>query len=393
MGGIAWKHRCRVCNRHWRLSGVESPGVHFPTAMAVRTLTFQPDRIKKILVRAPNWVGDAVMCLPALEALRRAFPDSEISVLARPVIGELFVGHPGAHRVVTYDYREAHAGWWGTIRLARSLRRERYDLVVLFQNAFEAALLGVLAGIALRYGYATDGRRWLLTHPVEPPDPKRALHHVQYYLEMLRHVAPETLIPKPVLYVSSAEETAANVLLQEHGVRAADVLIGVNPGSVYGGAKRWLPERFAAAADRLMVDVRQRSPNPVRCLILGGPGEEALGEAIARRMLSNAVVLSGQTSLRVLKAVLKRCCLFVTNDTGPMHVANALGVPVVAVFGSTDPVATAPSTGVFSVVRTPVNCSPCLLRECPIDHRCMTSVSVDQVVRAAQGILAQRVMR
>ncbi len=357
------------------------------------TVKIQPDSIKKILVRAPNWIGDAVLCLPALETVRHAFPDSEISVLARPVIGELFVGHPGAHRVVTYDHREAHAGWRGTITLARSLRREGYDLAVLFQNAFEAALLGVLAGIPRRYGYATDGRRWLLTHPVERPDPTQALHQVQYYLEMLRPLVRETSPPAPRLYVSPAEETLANRLLQEHGVRAAEVLIGVNPGSVYGGAKRWLPERFASVADRLMVEVRQRSPNPVRCLIVGGPGEEALGEAIARRMLSNVVVLSGQTSLRVLKAVLKRCCLLVTNDTGPMHMANALGVPVVAVFGSTDPTATAPCHGVSSVVRSPVDCSPCLLRECPIDHRCMTSVSVDQVVQAAQGMLARRVMR
>ncbi len=356
-------------------------------------MTIQPDSIKKILVRAPNWMGDAVMSLPALDAVRKAFPDSEISVLVRPVIGELFVGHPGVNHVVIYDHHDAHAGWRGTIRLARSLRREQYDLALLFQNAFEAALLGVLAGIALRYGYATDGRRWLLTHPVELPDPTRALHQVQYYMHMLAPLVQETSTPEPRLYVSPAEETMANRLLQEHGVRAAEVLIGLNPGSVYGGAKRWLPERFASVADRLMVDVRQRSPNPVRCLIVGGPGEEALGEAIARRMLSNVVVLSGKTSLRVLKAVLKRCCLFVTNDTGPMHVANALGVPVVAVFGSTDPMATAPYNGLSSVVRNPVDCSPCLLRECPIDHRCMTSVSADQVVQAAQGILAKRVMR
>ncbi len=356
-------------------------------------MTIQPDSIKKILVRAPNWMGDAVMCLPALETIRRAFPDSEISILVRPVIGELFVDHPGVRHIVTYDDRGTHAGWWGTVKLARSLRRERYDLALLFQNAFEAALLGVLAGIALRYGYATDGRRLLLTHPVALPDPKRTVHQVRYYMDMLIPLVQETPTPALTLSVSPAEETMANRLLQEYGVRAADVLIGVNPGSVYGGAKRWPPERFAAVADRLIVDVRQRSPNPVRCLIIGGPGEEALGEAIARRMLSNAVVLSGKTSLSVLKAILKRCCLFVTNDTGPMHVANALGVPVVAVFGSTDPTATAPYNGLSAVVRHPVDCSPCLLRECPIDHRCMTSVSADQVVRAAQGLLGKRVVR
>jgi len=361
--------------------------------MTVGTFTIQPNDIRKILVRAPNWVGDAVMCLPALDALREAFPESEIAVLARPVTGEVFVDRPGAYRVVTCDYQGEHAGWWGMLRLARSLRRERYDLALLFQNAFGAALLSALAGIALRCGYATDGRRVLLTHPVACPDPQRALHQVRYYLDMLTPLVNTVPVQAPVLYVSQEEETMANRLLQEHGVRGADVLIGVNPGSVYGGAKRWLAERFAEVADRLIVDVRHRSPNPVRCLIVGGPGEQALGEAIARRMLSNAVVLSGRTSLRGLKAVLKRCCLLVTNDTGPMHMANALGVPVVAVFGSTDPVATAPYNGLSSVVRTPVDCSPCLLRECPIDHRCMTSVSAGQVVQAARGMLAKRVVR
>ncbi len=356
-------------------------------------VTIRPDGIGKILVRVPNWMGDAVMCLPALDAVGRAFPNSEISVLARAGVGELFAGRPGVHRVVIDDHRGAHAGWRGLLRLARSLRRERYDLALLFQNAFRAAWLAVLAGIEMRYGYATDGRRWLLTHPVERPRSNRALHQVQYYMNMLLPLVGETSAPAPVLRVSPEEEAMANRLLQEHGIRAADVLIGLNPGSVYGGAKRWPPERFASTADRLMVDVRQRSPNPVRCLIVGGPGEEALGEAVARRMLSNAVVLSGKTSLRALKAVLKRCCLFVTNDTGPMHMAHALGVPVVAVFGPTDPAATAPFHGAASVVRSPVECSPCQLRECPIDHRCMTSVSADQVVRAAQGALAGRVTR
>ncbi len=360
--------------------------------MAVNTFTIQPDSVKKILVRGPNWMGDAVMCAPALDTLRQAFPDSEISLLVRPAIGELFAGHPSPDHVVSYDHQGVHAGWRGTIRLARSLRRERYDLAVLFQNAFEAAFLGVLAGVPLRYGYATDGRRLLLTHPVDPPDPKQRRHQVQYYLEMLRPLVQETSAPKPVLHVGHEEEAMADRLLREDGVQASDVLIGLNPGSVYGGAKRWLPERFAAVADRLLVDLRQRSPHPVRCLIVGGPGEETLGEAIAQQMVSIPLILSGKTSVRALKAIIKRCHIFVTNDTGPMHVANALGVPVVAVFGSTDPLVTAPYNRAWSaaIVRNPADCSPCLFRECPIDHRCMTSISADQVLHAAQAMLAKR---
>ncbi len=358
--------------------------------MAAKALKIQPDKVKKILVRGPNWVGDAVMCVPALGAIRRAFPDSEISMLVRPAIGELFVGHPCVHHIVVYDHRGIHAGWRGKLRLAASLRRERYDLAFFFQNAFEAALLSVLAGVPLRYGYATDGRWLLLTHPVALPDGIHPLHQVQYYVDMLGPFVQETVSLKPILYVSSEEQTLANRLLEKGGIQASDVLIGLNPGSVYGGAKRWLPERFAVVADRLIEELWQRDPRSVRCLIVGGPGEEALGEAIARRMSSNPLVLSGRTSLGELKAIIKRCRLFVTNDTGPMHMANALGVPVVAVFGPTDPATTAPYNALHTIVRNPVGCSPCSLRECPIDHRCMTSISTDRVFQAAKVILEEQ---
>ncbi len=360
--------------------------------MTVQAFEIQADRVKKILVRGPNWVGDAMMCVPALDTVRRAFPDSEISLLVRPTVGELFVGHPGVDRVVVYEHRGMHAGWRGKFKLAVSLRREQYDLALLFQNAFEAALLGVFAGIPLRYGYATDGRRLLLTHPVAPPDGARTVHQVHYYMDMLKPLVQEASPPKPVLHVSPEEQVRAARLLQEGGIQTSEVVIGLNPGSVYGGAKRWLPERFAAVADRLIVELRQQDTRSVRCLIVGSPGEEELGQAVAQRMDANPLVLSGRTSLGELKAIIKRCHLFVTNDTGPMHVANALGVPVVAIFGPTDPVTTAPYNALHTIVRNPVRCSPCLLRECPIDHRCMTSISTDQVFQAAKGILAKRMV-
>ncbi len=354
--------------------------------MAVQAFKIQPDKAKKILVRGPNWIGDAVMCVPAVEAIRQAFPDSEISLLVRPAIGELFIGHPSVHHIVVYDHQGIHAGWRGKLRLAASLRKGRYDLALFFQNAFEAALLGVLAGIPLRYGYATDGRKLLLTHPVAL-NSMHTVHQVHYYMDLLGPLGQETFTPKPMLHVSPEEQARADRLLQEGGIQASEVIIGLNPGSVYGGAKRWLPERFAAVADRLIGELRQQVPSSVRCLIVGGSGEEVLGEAVAQRMGSNPLVLSGRTSLGELKAILQRCHLFVTNDTGPMHMANALGVPVVAVFGPTDPATTAPYNALHTIARNPVGCSPCFLRECPIDHRCMTSISTDQVVQAAKGIL------
>ena len=232
----------------------------------------------------------------------------------------------------------------------------------------------------------------LLTHPVAPPDGTRTVHQVHYYMDMLKPLVQEASTSKPVLHVSPEEQVRAACLLQEGGIQTSEVVIGLNPGSVYGGAKRWLPERFAVVADRLIDELRQQDTHSVRCLILGGPGEEELGEAIAQRMDANPLVLSGRTSLGELKAVIKRCHLFVTNDTGPMYVAKALGVPVVAIFGPTDPVATVPYNALHTIVRNPINCSPCFLRECPIDHRCMTSISTEQVFQAAKGILAKRMV-
>ncbi|OGW67811.1 MAG: hypothetical protein A3H49_01685 [Nitrospirae bacterium RIFCSPLOWO2_02_FULL_62_14] len=194
---------------------------------------------------------------------------------------------------------------------------------------------------------------------------------------MLRPLGCEEQAVPPRLALSREEEAAMAKRLAESGVKSTDLLIGLNPGSTYGGAKRWLPERFAETADRLAGQFN------ATVLIVGARGEEALAQAIAEQIRARTVVLSGKTSVRELMAAVKRCAVFVTNDTGPMHVAAAFGVPVVAVFGPTDWRTTAPFGTDHALVRQPVDCSPCLLRECPIDHRCMTRVTVDEVCQAA----------
>jgi heptosyltransferase-2 len=341
------------------------------------------DSVRRILVRGPNWIGDAVMSEPALAAVRGIFPGAEIVLLVRPVVAELLQGHPAVDRILVYEDRGRHAGLSGKWGLARALRRERFHLAILFQNAFEAALLAFLAGIPSRYGYATDGRGWLLSDPVARPDPETLGHQVQYYLGMLTPLGgPERPRP-PRLSLSAREESEVNRSLAEMGIAESDFVLGLNPGSTYGGAKRWLPERFAETADRLLQDQARMGERAVRAVIVGARGEEGLGQTIADRMRVKPVVLSGRTSIRQLMAVIKRCNLFITNDTGPMHVAAAFGVPVVAIFGPTDFRTTAPFGNEDAIVRHPVECAPCLLRECPIDHRCMTRVSVDQVYDAA----------
>ncbi len=342
----------------------------------------QRSSIKRMLVRGPNWIGDAVMSEPALTRLRSLFPEAELTLLVKPPIAELFKQHPAIDHLMVYEDREKHAGLGGKWNLAKTLRRGRFDLAILLQNAFEAAFLAFLAGIPRRYGYATDGRSLLLTSSVGvAPGTKRA-HQVHYYLDLIKPLGADGYPAPPRLYVSSEEEQRMALRLSREGITPDQALIGINPGSTYGGAKRWIPERFAQAADRLVRRFEEKVGRVGRAVLIGAAGEEALGDEIAHRMETVPLILSGKTSVRELMAVIKRCNLFLTNDTGPMHIAAAFGVPLVAVFGPTDFRTTAPYGERNRLVRHPVECSPCLLRECPIDHRCMTGVTVESVVEA-----------
>lgn len=341
------------------------------------------DLPRNILVRAPNWIGDAVMCEPAIRGLRSLFPEAKVSMLAKPAIAELFISHPVLNGVLLYDDKGAHAGLSGKWLLAGTLRRHRFDLAVLFQNAFEAAFLTWLAGIPRRYGYSTDGRVLFLTEPVAVPGGSVPVHQVEYYWNLLRPLGMAGRATLPMLLVTANEERMVEGRLSSAGIDSSDLIIGINPGSTYGSAKRWLSDRFAEVAKRLVRRLEQAEDAHVAVVILGAKGEESLGEDIAAQVGGRSVVLSGATTIRELMAVVKRCRILITNDTGPMHIAAACGVPVVAVFGPTDSRTTAPYGQERSIVREAVDCAPCLLRECPIDHRCMTRIPVDRVYEAA----------
>lgn len=343
---------------------------------------------QRVLVRAPNWIGDAVMCEPALRGLRSLFPPAELTILAKPSIAELYTGCSGVDQVLVYDDKGTHVGIAGKWALAGLLRRHHFDLAVLFQNAFEAAFLAWLAGIPRRYGYATDGRVLFLTQPVAVPRPESLVHQVEYYWNMLKPLGVSGDAPLPTLHVSTDEDRIVDDRLASAGIDSAHLMVGINPGSTYGSAKRWLPERFAEVAQRVVRQLEREAGVCVAVAILGGRGEESLGKNIASRLDCRSIVLSGATTIRELMAVVKRCRLLITNDTGPMHIAAAFGVPIVAVFGPTDSRTTAPYGQEQSVVREPVDCAPCLLRDCPIDHRCMTRISVDRVYETAVQQLA-----
>ncbi|MEZ4598888.1 MAG: lipopolysaccharide heptosyltransferase II [Syntrophotaleaceae bacterium] len=335
-------------------------------------------KIKKILVRSTNWVGDAVMTTPAMGALRATFSEAEIVVVANPLVAELFRHHPYCDRVIVYDAKGLHQGFGGLWRFSKILRRERFDLAVLLQNAIEAALMAFLAGISRRAGYRTDARGPLLTHSVPIGQAERQLHHTDYYRLMLDRIGVQGGDGRLRLECTAEEMAWADKTL------GAGQWIAVNPGAAYGSAKRWFPERFAETADRLVEEYG------VNIVLTGGPGEKEIGRDIAAAMSARPLNLIGETTMRQLMAVLASVRLLVTNDSGPMHVGAAFGVPIVAVFGPTDHTTTSPLADNCRIVRKETDCAPCLLRQCPTDHRCMKAIAAGDVLEAARELLGEK---
>ncbi len=333
--------------------------------------------VRKILIRAVNWVGDAVMTTPAICAVRESFPEAEITLLANPLVAQLFSPHTAVDRVMTFDRNGRHRGIAGRFRLARDLRRQGFDLAILLPNSFDSALTPFLAGIPIRLGKSSEGRGFMLTGRCTPPASNPARHEVVYYLDLLRCFGISGSQAAPRLTVTPAEEQAAADLLAAHGIQAGDVLLGINPGAAYGSAKRWYPDRFADVARRLSTEWR------ARVVLFGGFGETDIAAGIERHLAGDCLNLAGKTGLRSLMALIKRCDFFITNDSGPMHIAAAFNVPLAAVFGSTDHTTTSPYTDRAVIIRKETDCAPCKLRECPTDHQCMTAVTADDVITAA----------
>jgi heptosyltransferase II len=326
----------------------------------------------KILVRATNWIGDAIMSLPALRAIRQRFPDARITVCARPWVSALYQGERSIDNVIPLRSR---------LETIRILRRGHFDLGILFPNSFDSAVVLRLGGVKRIVGYARDGRSFLLTDAIAVPKAGEIpVHERFYYLELLRRAGfLETIPETPEICLDGIGELRANgeKLFEARGLRLP--AIGVSPGAAYGSAKRWLPERFAESAVRLAAELGGS------VAVFGSAAEKALCGEVAQA--ANGCNLAGATTLREFIEMTAACRVFLTNDSGAMHIASALGVPSVTVFGPTDETATGPLGPGARLVREPVDCAPCLLRECPIDHRCMTRVTADRVVQAAQELL------
>jgi heptosyltransferase-2 len=336
----------------------------------------------KILVRATNWIGDAILSLPALRAIREQFPQALLAVLAKPWVAALYENESAIDRVILLETASGARDWTAKWNLVQMVRREQFDLAILFPNSFESAALVRFAGVKRIVGYARDGRSPLLTEAIAVPELSDIPKHERfYYLELLRRAGIINRIPE-------ADEIRLDRIPEarlrgEAAFRSAGVplpVVGVSPGAAYGGAKRWLPERFAESAARLAAE-RNAS-----VAVFGSSAEKHLCDEVASD--ARGFNFAGITTLREFIDMTAACSLFLTNDSGAMHIASALGVPSITVFGPTDETATGPLGPLARVVREPVECAPCLKKECPIDHRCMTRVTTDHVIASAHDLIS-----
>lgn len=340
------------------------------------------DAPRRILVRAPTWVGDAVMATPVLRALRTAHPGAEITVEGRPVLGELLRG------LSSYDHflDDPGRGARGLVARTRRLRRGRYDWAVLLPDSPRAALAPYLAGIPRRVGYSRDiARRVLLTQSLSPE--RRGGERVpvpmtERYLRITRSLGcPDRGDALELVVAPEARERCA-ARLAALGVNEGDRVVAVTPGASFGASKLWPPEHFARACDALAERLG------LRAVIAPGPGEMAIATRIAGRMRKGGVAWTAPgPRLDEIVALVERARLVLTNDTGPRHVAVALGRPAVVLMGPTDPRITDQHPERQRVLRENVPCSPCQLKVCPIDHRCMTRLSPERAVAAAEELL------
>jgi heptosyltransferase-2 len=339
--------------------------------------------MQNILIRGTNWVGDSILTTPAIHALRSLFPKAKIALLIKSYLNDLWKDNPDINEIIIYPEK---INFGSLFKLTSQLKQQKFDLALIFPNSFAAALTMFLARIPYRVGYATEYRSWLLTKSVPVTDIILHTHQVNYYLNLVKQLGEVNLQPELVLNVGKKEQVYAENLFVGLKIPATNLIVGLNPGATYGSAKRWFPERYAELAERLITEYSAS-------IILFGSSQEI--EYISQiekkiNVPSSVFNLAGKNNLAQLTAVIAKCHLFITNDTGPMHIAAALKIPMIAIFGSTDPVTTSPF-GIFPnlIVRKPANCAPCLLRECPTDHRCMTTIAVNDVLNAVKELIAK----
>lgn len=338
-------------------------------------------------MRGANWVGDTAMTIPALRELRGLLPSAHITLATRPGPAGLLAGADFVDEVLVSE----RSGWLVLSREIGVWKRGHFDLAILFPNSFQAALIPALARVPLRLGYAAEARGFLLTTPLLLPSWRSSRHEVFYYLNIISEL--ERLLngtsqmmdrePDFSLQISVERQSEASDALRRMGAREGHPLVALCPGSINSRAKRWPADRYAAVADRLIEEI------DADILLVGSADERDVSLQVAGQMRHRPIMATGTTDLANATAMLSLVDLLLTNDTGPAHIATALGRPTLVIFGPTNPLTTRPFSPVGEIIRHPPDCAPCMLRDCPIDHRCMTAISPEEVFARAQAMLGR----
>lgn len=331
----------------------------------------------KIVVRGTNWVGDAVMQIPALRQLRRVFPDAEISLHTRAWARGIFEDAAFIDRILPFEDESSNS----KIVLSESkiLRAEKFDLAVIFPNSFQSALLAKLGNVRKRFGYATDKRSFLLTDALPVPVWKNERHEIFYYLNIVAEVEKKyfgatTILesePQFDLTISDERKTQAGKILAANGVDLSKKIVALAVGSTNSRAKRWQTANYAELNDKIQTEL------DAEVILIGSPDELEVSLDVAEQSQMKPKILTGKTSLAEATAILSVCDLLVSNDTGPAHISAALNTETLVIFGPTNPAATRAWNS--EIITKNVECAPCMLRDCPIDHRCMTRISAREV--------------
>jgi heptosyltransferase-2 len=338
-----------------------------------------------------NWIGDAVLTIPAIKSIRIAYPDAHISLLVKPWTAEIFKASPDINEIILYE--EHFSTLTGKFRLAKLLNQKKFQLAILLQNAFDAALITWLAGIPERIGYKRDGRGFLLTKAIPVTENILHRHQVHYYLNIVHSLKIKTHEIRPYIDLTDNENQWARNLITSLFPAEHFPVIGINPGATYGSAKRWPPEKFAELITLIISGLKGK------VIVFGSKAEVEIADEIISEIAetpsvnreSHIVNMSGKTGLRELAALIGECDVFITNDSGPMHMASALFVPTVAVFGSTNRHATGPYGEGHRAISKDLTCAPCMERECPEGHvKCMTGITAGEVFNAVKEIIPDR---
>lgn len=338
----------------------------------------------KIVVRGTNWIGDAVMQIPALRELRRVFSDSRITLATRSWAQGIFEDADFIDEIMPFEKDDS------VFKQAKLWRERKFDAAILFTNSFESALVAKLGKVKTRIGYATEARSILLTDAVSVPDWKNTRHEINYYLNLVaefeKKLYGETKVfenaPKVELNVSEGRKSHAREILRASGVDLSKPVVALCPGSTNSRAKRWHADSYAKLNDKL-----QRELN-CNVILIGSQDELEVSEMVAKSAQIKPIVLTGKTTLSEASAILSICEVLVSNDTGPAHIGAAVGAKTLVIFGPTNPLTTHPINA--EIIRKNVKCSPCMLRDCPIDHRCMTQILPSEVFGKVIDLLKKK---